>query len=640
MSEGQRRLAAIMFTDIVGYTALTQKDEKHALDLLEKHRRLVRPILSQHNGREIKTIGDSFLIEFASALDATECATDIQKALRAENLKDPGSVKVRIGVHVGDIVHTGADVYGDAVNIASRIEPLAEPGGVCISEQVFAQVRNKVPCKFEKMPAHSLKNVEYPVETYRVVMASEENTSESTSPKNRVAVLPLSNISPDPRDSYFADGMTEELITVLSHVQGLRVIARTSVDRYKGVKDRGVAQIGRELGVGSMIEGSVRIAGDRLRVTVQLVDASNEEHLWSENYDRRLDDIFAVQSDIAKQVAENLQVKLFPRDEEKMTRRGSTNMTAYKSYLKGRALLARRNPGEMIEAKQLFEKTIAEDPLYAPAHAGLADTFYLLGDYWAMPVDQARIKAYEYIQKALKLDPDLPEARASLGLHLACEYRFKEAVAEYKRAIDLNPSYATAHMWYSQCLGSLRRYNEEQEELEIAEQLDPLSTVILFNIGTSYALLGKKNVAWEKIEKLSKLVPNSPRELTAKAIYYGQIGEPRKGVEEILRHPEHSDDFSVKASLAINTAAAGDKADAFKLLDEMLKAPDTTAYKDMFASFFYMALEDWDQYFFWANRAVDKKQFGFDNLELIPEIKLVTNDPRWKALLKRANLEQ
>ncbi|HEX4922275.1 MAG TPA: adenylate/guanylate cyclase domain-containing protein, partial [Candidatus Bathyarchaeia archaeon] len=316
MQEDARRLAAIMFTDIVGYTAITQRDERLALSLLEKQRELIRPVVSRYGGREVKTMGDAFLIEFQSALTATECAIEIQESLGDYNKSASQKLFVKIGIHVGDVVHTGQDVFGDAVNIASRIQSLAEGGGVCISEQVYAQVRNKLPYRMEKMPPHELKNVQYPVDIYKLSLAMNEDPGGSA-PKNRVAVLPLSNISPDPKDGYFADGMTEELITVLSQVHGLRVIARTSVDHYRGGVQR-AAQIGRELGVGSMIEGSVRIAGDRLRVTVQLIDASNEEHLWSENYDRRLDDIFEVQSDIARRVAKNLEVRLMAKDQDRL----------------------------------------------------------------------------------------------------------------------------------------------------------------------------------------------------------------------------------------------------------------------------------------------------------------------------------
>jgi adenylate cyclase len=639
LQAGERRLAAIMFTDIVGYTALTQKDEKLALGLLEKHRELVRPVVSRHGGREVKTIGDAFLIEFASALEAIECAAEIQNVLSGYNLTAPEKIMLRIGVHVGDVVHKGEDVYGDAVNIASRIQELAAAGGICISEEVYSQVRNKVPYRMDRLPLHTLKNVEYPVEAFRVLSPVEEGVSSLSAPRNRVAVLPLTNISPDPKDGYFADGMTEELITVLSQVHGLRVIARTSVDHYRGGHQR-AAQIGRELGVGSMIEGSVRIAGDRLRVTVQLIDASNEEHLWSENYDRRLDDIFAVQSDIARRVAKNLEVRLMPKEETRLEHRQAAKMTVYKDYLKGRLLLGKRDPTEMMEAKRFFENAISEDPTYAPAYAGLADAYYLLGDYWAMPVDEAHRKSDEILAQALKLDPDLAEARASRARNLSCEYHFREAESEFKRAIDLNPSYAMAHMWYAQCLGSLRRYDEQREQLEIAEQLDPLSTVILYNQVFFLSAMGEKERAWEKLQKRSTLDPSLVSKVETTAIFHHFAGDSRLALEELRKHPELQSETQVMFALASASAGVGDRKEAEVWLEKLLALPESTARRLEYIAYTYLQLKDYDQFFAWMNRAVDRKEAGLDNIELAPWMKPVLSDPRWKQLLKKANLER
>lgn len=626
-----------MFTDIVGYTAITQRDERLALSLLEKHRELIRPVVSRYGGREVKTMGDAFLIEFQSALTATECAMEIQESLGDYNKSASQKLNVKIGIHVGDVVHSGQDVFGDAVNIASRIQSLAEGGGVCISEQVYAQVRNKLPYRMEKMPPHELKNVQYPVDVYRLSLAMNEDQGGSA-PKNRVAVLPLSNISPDPKDGYFADGMTEELITVLSQVHGLRVIARTSVDHYRGGVQR-ASQIGRELGVGSMIEGSVRIAGDRLRVTVQLIDASNEEHLWSENYDRRLDDIFEVQSDIARRVAKNLEVRLMAKDQDRLDRRQETKMDVYRDYLKGRLLLGKREPSEMLEAKRLFEKAVKADPEYAPAYAGLADAYYLLGDYWAMPVDESRAKSTEMVEKALRLNPDLGEARATRGLNLARVYQYREAESEYRRAIDLSPSYAMAHMWLAACLGALRRYEEQREQLDIAEQLDPLSSVILYNQVFFLSLTGEKELAWKKLEKRSELDQSRLSRVDLTALFYHFVGEPQKALEIYLSHPEFHNEVRLIFGLAAAYAAVGDKTNANIWLEKLLSVPDTTAHKAEYVAYTYCELRDYDQFFFWMNKGVDNREAGFDNFELYPPAKPILADPRWKALLKRVNLD-
>src|SRR2546428_4941242 len=357
-----------MFTDIVGYTAMSQQDEKHALKVLESHNDMLRPIFTKYGGTEIKTIGDSFLVEFVSALAATECAIEIQQMLARVNRGMEGSpIMLRIGLHLGDVIRRGNDILGDAVNIASRIQPLAEPGGICVYEEVYSVIRNKIPYPIEMVTAVSLKNVELPMNVYTIASLSRvgEEKGMLEIGTTRLAVLPLSSISPDPKDAYFADGMTEELITVLSQLSNLRVIARTSVDYYKG-KEKRVSQIAEELRVGSLLEGSVRMAGGRIRVTLQLINANNEEHIWSENYDRKLDDIFAIQTDIAKQVAQSLKMKLAEEDKQRLVGRAAENVSAYVNYLRGRGLLSRRKSEELKQAKELFEKTIAEDPNFAP----------------------------------------------------------------------------------------------------------------------------------------------------------------------------------------------------------------------------------------------------------------------------------
>src|SRR5713226_4381380 len=260
LSQGQRRLAAIMFTDMVGYTALGQRNESLSLALVEEQKKLIRPLLSRHNGREVKTMGDAFLVEFSSALDAVRCAYDIQRAIREFNVSLPQErrVHLRVGIHLGDVVENQGDISGDAVNLASRIEPLAEDGGVCLSRPVYDQVQNKFELHLTSLGPKQLKNVTSPVEVFKMVMPWEEARipERTLLDKKRIAVLPFTNMSPDPSDEYFSDGMTEELITSLSGVNGLSVIARTSVMKYKGAP-KGASQVANELNVGTLVEGSV-----------------------------------------------------------------------------------------------------------------------------------------------------------------------------------------------------------------------------------------------------------------------------------------------------------------------------------------------------------------------------------------------
>jgi adenylate cyclase len=651
LAVSERKLAAVMFTDIVGYTAMSQRNEKHALKVLESHNDLLRPIFGKHGGTEVKTIGDSFLVEFASALAATECAIEIQQKL-AEFSKDQkdSPIIVRIGLHLGDVVRRGHDIFGDAVNIASRIQPLAEPGGICLSEEVYSVIRNKIPYPVELVPEVSLKNVELPMNIYTIhslSIAGEErqNLEDGTT---RLAVLPLANISPDPKDAYFADGMTEELITVLSQVQGLRVIARTSVDRYSK-REKSVAQIAKELRVGSVMEGSVRMAGDRIRVTVQLVNGRSEEHLWSEKYDRKLDDIFEIQTEIAKHVAKSLKVKLLQGEVDRMESRAPENASAYSAYLKGRTLLVSRREEDIRAAKELFESAIALDPAYAPAYSGLADATSFLGKYSATPQPTlSRHQARELVSKALELNPDLAEARATLGLILAEEYDFAGAEKELRRATSLNPSYSNAHYWLGYfVLGAKGRYRESFEEFKMAELADPTSIVVLFNQFIWLMLyFGNKEEAAKKAAKANQLYPGHQFTRAMNAFYEYYTGNYSRAIKLLLESNEIDEkrgDFAAWPELVCAYSAMGNGEEARKWLAKIESLPEDTESRSIYFAVAHAGLGELDEFFTWARRASEEKAWEFGRLRLIdreiPAMRNIRQDPRWVELFKKVGLE-
>ena len=417
MGSEQRRLAAVMFTDIVGYSSLTQKNERLALELLEEHRKIVRPIVTRHNGREIKTMGDAFLIEFESALEATQCAIDVQKSIHDYNQQSIAErwIHLRIGIHLGDVLQRQSDVLGDAVNIASRIEPLAEADGICISQQVYDQVRNKIDCPAEDLGPHQLKNIEYPINVYRVLPLRENSEITKISlDKKRIAVLPFLNISPDPNDAYFADGLTEELIARLSTISGFKVIARTSIMRFRGTT-KSVGEIGKELKSGTVLEGSVRKAANRLRVTAQLIDATTEEHLWVQNYDRQLEDVFAIQTEVAQNVSDALETQLLREERENIEKKPTGDIGAYTFYLKGRYYWNERSRAALEKAIKYFNEAIRRDPGFALAYSGLADSYIVLVDHGHLSRSDGFPKAKEAARKALELDETLAEAHTSLG---------------------------------------------------------------------------------------------------------------------------------------------------------------------------------------------------------------------------------
>jgi adenylate cyclase len=641
-----------MFTDMVGYTALGQRNESLSLALAEEQRKLIRPVLNRHDGREVKTMGDAFLVEFPSALDAVRCAYDIQRATKEFNisLAPEQRVHLRIGVHLGDIVESGGDISGDAVNVASRIESLAEAGGVCLTRQVYDHVHNKFELPLISLGGKSLKNVSAPIEVYRMVMPWESAVAEGANEldRHRVAVLPLSNISPDRKDAYFADGMTEELITVLSQVQGLRVIARTSVDRYSK-RDKTVAQIARELRVGSVMEGSVRMAGDRIRVTVQLINGRSEEHLWSEKYDRKLDDIFEIQTDIAKQVANSLRVKLLPKELDRMESRAPLNTSAYSAYLKGRALLVSRTEADLKAAKELFESAIAMDPIYSPAYSGLADAYIFLADYSSIISPSiANREARGLVSKALEINPDLAEARATLGLLLAQEYDFAGAEKELRRSISLNPSYSNAHFWFGQfVLAEQGRYRECLEELNLAELADPLSIAVL-NHEFEWLLEFEGNLEQSalKLTRASQLYPDHQTTRGMNVFFHIVTGKYSRAIELSLAaigHDEGPGANFLFAWLVVAYSAIGNREEARKWLARLETLAEGTPYRSVMLSLAYGGLGEANEFLVWARRAIEEKAISFGHLRLIdkelPALHGIREDPRFVELFKKVGLD-
>jgi len=642
LPNAERRLAAVAFIDLVGFTQLSQRDEELALRLLEDYRGVLRPVFAKHSGNEIKTIGDGFLVEFASALDAVRCAFDVQQALRDLNASRPPERRIiaRFGIHVGDVVHSQGDIYGDAVNIASRIEPLAEPGGICISQAVEAQVRNKIVFPITSIGVRTLKNVDLPMEVFRVDLPwNQPSASVALAvPKTRIAVLPFSNISPDQNDEYFADGMTEELINTISHNHQLKVIARTSVVRYKG-SQKSISEIGKEIGVGSILEGSVRKAGNKIRVTAQLIDASTEDHMWSDSYDRQLDDVFSIQSDIARSVSDALMVRLVPEEKKSVEKKATTSPAAYVRYLRGRTALRDRTEEGMREAKKLFEEAIAEDIGYAEAYAGLADAFYLLGEYHFMPRAEANKSGREALDKALALDDGLAEAHNTLAEFLAVDFRFTEAEDEFKRAIALNPNYSLAHHWYAICLMEEGRLRESIEEMGRAEELDPLSSALASNMAFNYALMGDEVGIQTRIKKLKELDTGEQR------IHWvlGLLSEQKGDFEEAAIHMEEAIRKNPGAigfvyALGFYYGRAGKREKATEIVQKLSGLPDGTFGKSLSMAMVHAGLGEKDEMFRYLDMAFEDRSLVFRALRWANFDPTIRKDPRYDSLFKRANL--
>jgi adenylate cyclase len=595
-----RRLAAIMFTDLVGFTRLAQRNEEEALRLRREHQALVRPLFAAHGGREVKTLGDGFLVEFPSAVESVRCGVGIQEAVARRNALPSSTerINLRIGIHVGDVVGDGDDIVGDAVNVASRIEPLADPGGICVTGSVYDQVRNKLHLPIEKIGSRELKNVEYPVDIYRIVLsggaAAPRPPGAETSSSLRLAVLPFASMSPDANDDYFADGLTEELITQTSRIPTLRVVARTSVLRYKG-STKSLREVGQDLGVRLALEGSVRKAGNRVRITVKLADTGSEEHLWSSTYDRPLDDIFAIQDDIAGRIALSISDHVARRHSGTLPAfvpggAETHDMEAYASFLHGRKLLSEKASGETIQrALTFFEFAVHRDPQFARARVGFAEALLWLGGEGEVPLVESVRRSREELATALGQNERLAEAHSVLsGLQLGDD-ELEASEREARRAIELNPSLADPYRWLAQIAAGDGKIDETIRLLEAAQRLDPVDVNIVAFLGRAYAYAGRDADAlahWERTKPLAPYRTNAHQ-----AEYYLGIADYARA-EESVRELERlrPDNVWTVMYRGILTARMGDPAGARSAIARLERRGQSGELTAFFVGFVHFAL--------------------------------------------------
>jgi len=452
----QRRLAAILAADVVGYSRLMAADESGTLAALKAHRSdLIDPAISEHGGRLVKLMGDGALVEFSSVVDAVECAVAIQRGMAGRNADLPENRRIvfRIGINLGDIIIDGDDIYGDGVNVAARLEGLAEPGGICISSSVREQVRDKVPISFADLGEQSVKNIDRPVRVYYAVLDLSQTGAAPAGhavdapllpDRPSIAVLPFVNMSDDPEQEYFADGIAEDIITGLSRLRWLFVIARNSSFTYKG-RNVDVRQVGRELGVRYVLEGSVRKGGNRIRITGQLIEAETGNHLWAERYDRALDDVFAIQDEIAESVLGCLQPELFAAEHERLKRKPPQNLDAWDRYIKGMFLYSQHTDAGTREALDMLAEAVALDSGYAQA-LGLSAVcrMWRLFQGWEDPAATIP-RAIDEADRAVTANPNEPWAYLAKGFIALALRRDSDAHAAFSRAIQESPNFAYAH---------------------------------------------------------------------------------------------------------------------------------------------------------------------------------------------------
>jgi adenylate cyclase len=545
-----RKLAAILAADVVGYSRMMAADEAGTLAALKRHRETVfDPAVAAHHGRVVKLIGDGTIVEFASVIDAVNCALSVQRP--AEQAPDQrasqAAIVLRIGINLGDVIMEGDDLYGDGVNIAARLEPLAEPGGICISSIVNESIGNRIDVRFQDGGDITVKNIDRPIRVWRWHPSITAVPSPSIAPnpgpngtRQSIAVLPFTNMSGDPEQEYFSDGISEDIITDLSKIAGLTVIARNSSFTYKG-RSVDVREIGRELGVRSVLEGSIRRAGQRVRITAQLIDATSGSHLWAERYDRDLTDIFAVQDEVTTQIVGALKVTLSPAEKARLVEKEPSNIAAYDCVLRGREIMLGKdkNRETFVEAVTYFKKALELDANYSQAYASLG--FAHMFDYqnrWSDDPDKSLKLAREYAQKAIDNDPNEPMAHGAAALTAIFEKDFDRAQAEVDRTLALNPSSALAH----NLLGTIRSYSGRPLEaipaIEQAMRLDPaFRPQFLHFLGIAYLLAGKYETAAAMLRQRILLVPNtdfSRAVLAATLGHLGEIAEARRVWAELM----------------------------------------------------------------------------------------------------------
>ena len=638
-----QKLAAIMFTDMVGYSAVAQRSEALALELLDEQRRILRDILPRHQGHEIKSMGDGNLVEFASALAATQCAVEIQKAVADWNQSALAERRflLRIGIHVGDVLHRENDVLGDGVNIAARVEPLAEPGGICLTQQVVDQIQHRIAELLVAGGKVKLKNISKPVAIYRVDLSGVTPApapAPAAAEKKSVAVLPFVNMSADRENEFLSDGITEDLITALSQVKDLRVPARTSSFAVKE-KREDIRRIGEQLSVSTVLEGSVRKAGTKLRITAQLINVSDGFHLWSARFDREMNDVFAIQDEITRAIVAALKLHLVGDDDAPLVRRQTRSAEAYELYLKGRFHWNQRGTG-LLKGLHYFELALLEDSNFALAHSGVADAYNLLGFYgYAPPADTSR-KTRAAVDKALALDPELAEAQTSAAFIIGTrDFDFEGAERSYRSALELNPGYIPARLWFSTQLSAVGKHDEALAQARQAIELDPLAPLAHTIHGWNLLHARRLEEAAGALNRALELAPNFVLAHWLLGQAHGAADDFTKAVPALEKAMELAGGAAwVAAYLGHALAAAGRWDRALELLTNLQDAKKQPYVRAFGVAVVHAGLGDKDQALAWLRRALDERDVWLVWTRWNPAFKGLHDDPTFAHLLQQIGL--
>lgn len=680
----ERKLAAIMFTDMLGFSSLSQRDEALALHLLGDSQSLLRSLFTEHGGREVKTTGDGFLVEFPSALQASQCAVAIQKAVSARNETQPADqqYQVRIGVHLGDVVYRDGDIYGDGVNIAARIEPLAVGGGVCVSDAVYAQVHNKLGLQFQKLDSPVMKNIAVPMDVYRLLLPWEDRPFESTEPPRSnvslagiagalvfiflvvgggtwlivnqtkksavvpssspgngmpksVAVLPFVNMSASQSDEYLSDGMTEEILNKLAQVPGLRVPGRSSCFSYKGKTQEDIfRKVGEQLHVATVLEGSVRKAGDKLRVTAQLINVADGYHLWSQTYDGDMKDILSVQSRVAQQVVDTLKMQLAASTTRGLEKTGTDNPEAHRLYLLGRYHFWKTTEDGLKAAVSYFEQAIKQDPNFALAYCGLSDCYGFLGGQ-TMPGREAWAKERELAEKALSIDPDLADAHLSLGMALASAFDWKAGEREMRRSLEINPNLSLAYDQLAWLYANLTRFDEALINERKAVELEPISVYYNMGIGNILIFMRRYDDALSQLNVALKLNSNDGNVHSMIGHIYLRTNRIEEAIAEFRKSQSIEPTPGTDSQLAYAMVKKGDPSLAMKLLADAERTKRERYLSPGVFAKLYASLGEKELALKWLEKCFEERDGICWGLKIYDEFDSLRNEQRFEILVRK-----
>jgi adenylate cyclase len=643
MVTSQRKLLAIMFTDIVGYTSLMSSNEKYALKILQLSRNTLKPLIKQFHGEWIKEIGDGSLSTFSSALDAVSCAMEVQRAL-----KDTPDINIRIGIHVGDVVISKKDVFGTGVNIASRIESLAAPGSICISDAVYEHIRNQPGIKVFFIGERELKGVDHPIKIYSLTGSELKETDlgraaikQPSGARNTpsIAVMPFANISNDPGQEYFCEGMAEEILNALAQVEDLFVVARTSSFIFKD-RHEDVREIGRKLNVASVLKGSVRKEANLLRVTVQLINVNDGYLIWSERFEHSIENVFAIQDEISLKVVEKLKVELLGEKRKQLAQHSTENPDAYKLQLMGRYFLNKLTGESLHKAIQHFKQAVNLDPLYGRAYSGLSSSYLILGYYGFRPETESFPEAKALALRAIEIDTTIAEAHSILGMvKFLFEWEWNEAEKEFRYALKLNPNNANTRIMHALYLEAMGHHSESITEAKKAVELDPLSVICLWHLGIILLRAGLQEQADHCFLKILELVPDHHNALWL----YGQSLVLQSKYDEGIATLQKAVDLSdrnemILAGLGWAYAIASCRKEAIDVLTELQKRSKSKPVRAIIFAKIYSGLGDMDKTFDWLEKAYHEHNLPLVFIKTDETMENIRSDPRFHKLLERMRL--